>query len=79
VLLAITVFVQRHQRMFVADGRTDGFAIARTTNIALLGNVRQKLVLSFGVELFCFCYFVNCFRSKSEQSAVNVSWFSLLE
>jgi len=41
VFLAITVFVQRHQGMFVADRRTDGFALART-NIALLGNVRQK-------------------------------------
>jgi len=41
VFLAITVFAQRHQRMFVADGQTDGFAIARM-NIALLGNVRQK-------------------------------------
>jgi len=30
------------KRMFVADGRTDGFAIART-NIVLLGNNRQKL------------------------------------
>jgi len=28
VFLAITVFAQRHQRMFVADGRTDGFATA---------------------------------------------------
>jgi len=28
----------------VADGRTDGFAIART-NIALLGNVRQKYTM----------------------------------
>jgi len=29
VFLAITVFAQRHQRMFLADRQTDGFAIAR--------------------------------------------------
>jgi len=50
VFLAITVFVQRRQRMFVADRRTDGFAIAMMS-IALLGNVRQKTVGLF--RLFC--------------------------
>jgi len=29
VFLAITVFAQRHQRMFVADGRIDGHCLAR--------------------------------------------------
>jgi len=37
----MTVFARRHQGMFVVDRQTDSFAIART-NIALLGNVRQK-------------------------------------
>jgi len=42
VFLAVTVFAQR---VFVTDGQTDGLAIPRT-NIALLGNVRQKLQIS---------------------------------